>query len=214
MTSSNERASSHQLQTWHASVDVSRTTPPISQQNITRTVSVITEDVLPPTRPGRAEEDRTVRRLNQAAFKLLAYPILYFCLTVPIGTVALASLAGHIWLKPIYIASCFYGSTGWANVILYTATRKGIISWIWVRKCTLKTIISNRRIDVPHHSINIRPTTLSSKLSFSSTHPFVNSEQNPNWDSFSAPELGRNVPSDDTRTVAKGIDRESDKTFV
>jgi hypothetical protein len=215
MTSSNDRASSHQLQTWHASVDASRGTHPVSQPKITRTVTVIAEDAPAPTRPWRSEEDRAHRRLNQAAFKLLAYPLLYLCLTVPIGTVALASLAGHIWLTPVYVASCFYGSTGWANVILYTATRKGIISWNWIRKCTPKTWAntSDRRVGVPHHSLNVAPSTLSSKLSFSSTHPIVNSEQNPDWDSFSAPELGSNAPSDNTRKVG-GIDRDGDRTSV
>lgn len=212
MTSSTEQASSHRLQTWRASVDVGNGKHPIAPQKITRTVTAIVEDAPAPQRFGRAEEDRALRRMNQAAFKLLAYPILYFCLTVPIGTVALASLAGHIWLNPVYIASCFYGSTGWANVILYTATRKGIISWNWIRKCTPKTrtTIPNRHIDATHHPINIMPTTTSSKLSFSSTHPFVSSEQNRDWGSFSSPEQGINVSSDST----KKLDRHNRMTSV
>ena len=213
MTSSNDRASSHQLQTWHASVDASRRTHPVSKPKITRTVTVIAEDAPAPTRPWRSEEDRAHRRLNQASFKLLAYPLLYLCLTVPIGTVALASLAGHIWLTPVYVASCFFGSSGWANVILYTATRKGIISWNWIRPKTWASI-SDRRVGVPHHSLNVAPTTLSSKLSFSSTHPFVNSEQNPDWDSFPLPELAGNVLPGNTRKVEGNINREGDRTSI
>jgi hypothetical protein len=215
MTSSNDRASSQQLQTWHVSVDPSRGTHPVSQKKITRTVTVVAEDAPAPTRPWRSEEDRAHRRLNQASFTLLAYPLLYLCLTVPIGTVALASLAGHIWLTPVYVASCFYGSSGWANVILYTATRKGIVSWNWIRKCTPKPLAStsDSLVGVPQNSLNVAPTTLSSKFSFSSAHPLVNSEQNPDWDSFPAPEIGSNVPSDNIRKV-EGIDCDGDRTSV
>lgn len=213
ITSSNERTSSHQLQSWEANVDVGSENHPVSRQMISRTVTVVPEESPAPRRPGVPEEDIAHRRLNQAAFKLLAYPILYLWLTVPIGTVALASLAGHIWLKPVYIASCFYGSTGWANVILYTATRKGIISWDWIRKCTPKmsTVRSNRCADVSHHSTNVMPSTLSSKLSFSSAHPLVKSEQNSYTDSFSTMEPACNVPLDNTKNVGS-LDREDGRT--
>ena len=178
-------------------------------------MTVIAEDAPASTRPWRSEEDRAHRRLNHASSKHLAYPLLYLCLTVPIGTVALASLAGHIWLTPVYVVSCFYGSSGWANVILYTATRKGIISWNWIRKCTPEpwASTSDRDVGGPQHSLNVAPSTLTSKLSFSSTHPIVNSEQNPDWDSLSAPEIGSDVPSDNIRKVG-GINRDAGGTSV
>jgi hypothetical protein len=191
VASSTEQTTSHQLQNWQATVEVgSEVVHPSSHPVIIRTATVTTQDHLSTRRNGRSEADRVHRQMNQAAFRLLCYPILYICLTMPIATVALADLAGRLWFKPIYLASCFYASSGWANVVLYTATRKGIISWDWLTK---RKRGSGSTAPQAHRTGGSRNSTLaaatvSSKLSaisISSSHPLVDSPELRNSESDS-----------------------------
>ena len=81
----------------------------------------------------RTEEDRTQKQIKQVALKLLCYPILFTCLAMPLAATRLAQFVGDDWsISTMYIGACFYCSSGLCNVLLYTATRRGIISWDWI----------------------------------------------------------------------------------
>jgi hypothetical protein len=132
---------SHELRNWQANLETGIPTDPTSPGAIMTktTVTVVTED-RPATmynhaRRARTEADRAHRRMNQVALTLLCYPISYICLTMPIAITRLSQFAGNNWgLTAIYVAACVYSSSGLCNVLLYTATRRGIISWGWLFK--------------------------------------------------------------------------------
>lgn len=74
--------------------------------------------------------ERSRRRMHQVAVTLLCYPLAYLVLTGPILVIPMASfLRKNIPISAVYALSSVYTSTGWVNVILYTVTRKGIVSW-------------------------------------------------------------------------------------
>ena len=74
--------------------------------------------------------ERARRRMHQVAVTLLCYPLAYLVLTGPILVIPMASfLRKNIPVSSVYALSSVYTSTGWVNVILYTVTRKGIVSW-------------------------------------------------------------------------------------
>lgn len=131
--SSSENQSSHELQSWQANLEAGKVSPPIAPRQIltTKTVTVTTENR--PQRRQRSEADRAHKRMNQVALTLLGYPVMYICLTMPISITRISEFAGHHWgLTSIYVAACIYCCSGFVNVLLYTATRKGIISWGWL----------------------------------------------------------------------------------
>src|SRR5271156_247366 len=79
------------------------------------------------------DTDRTHRKMNQVALTLLAYPIMYICLTLTLSITRLSQFAGDNWgLTCVYVGASIFCCTGWVNVLVYTATRKGIISWDWL----------------------------------------------------------------------------------
>lgn len=44
----------------------------------------------------------------------------------------LANFVGRDWGKAVvFVGATLYTCGGWCNVVLYTATRKGIVSWDW-----------------------------------------------------------------------------------
>jgi hypothetical protein len=64
---------------------------------------------------------------------LLCYPITYILLTMPLSITRLSQFAGNNWgLPAIHAAAAIYCCSGFINVMLYTLTRKGIISWDWL----------------------------------------------------------------------------------
>jgi hypothetical protein len=76
------------------------------------------------------ETERVTKRINQVAIILLCYPIEYLCLTVPISVVRVATYSGaEFSLTVSYIVVAIYACSGWANVLLYTISKKGIVSW-------------------------------------------------------------------------------------
>jgi|SRR5947207_270995 len=107
------------------------------------TVTVMSEDsrrtYLSAAARARAETDRTRRRMNKVAVTLLLYPILYICLTMPLSITRLAQFAGNSWrISVVHAAAAIYCCSGWCNVLLYTLTRRGIISWNWLFNCGKK----------------------------------------------------------------------------
>jgi len=78
------------------------------------------------------DEDQSQKRTKEEALKLLIYPLLFTCFAMPFAIARVAQLAGHKWsFLAIDIGVCFYCSSGWVNVVVYVATRKGLISWGW-----------------------------------------------------------------------------------
>jgi hypothetical protein len=104
----------------------------------TKIVSVTTEDrrpsIMPNLHSSRSTNDSNVqrKRMLQVARSLLWYPLVYLCLTAPITIGRLGTYAGDSWGQTvIFVGASIYACAGWCNVLLYTATRKGIISWTW-----------------------------------------------------------------------------------
>ena len=134
-TSTSEIQSWCETSNWQANLEAgppNQSTPP-KQIITTQTVTVMTEErpVQHPTM--KAEPDRAHQRMNQVALTLLFYPIMYICLTMPLVTTRVSQFAGNKWgLTSIYVGASIYCCSGFVNVLLYTATRKGIISWDWL----------------------------------------------------------------------------------
>ena len=144
VASTSEIQSSHELQSWQANLEAGTPDQPAAPKQIitTQTVTVTTED-RPQRRTMKTEADRAHKRMNQVAVTLLCYPVMYICLTMPLAITRLSSFAGNEWgLTSIYVGASIYCCSGFVNVLLYTATRKGIISWNWLftrRKSTTST---------------------------------------------------------------------------
>ena len=98
---------------------------------ITKSVSIFTEgnpnSMIP--RPNPAAR-RTYHRINKVSTTLLIYPILYVIVTLPISLSRIAQFAGQQWgLTFAHFGAALFECTGWINVLLYTMTRKGLVSW-------------------------------------------------------------------------------------
>jgi hypothetical protein len=67
------------------------------------------------------------------ARSLLWYPSVYVILTMPLSIVRFADIVGHPWSQTaVFTCASLYVCEGWCNVLLYTATRPGLISWTWL----------------------------------------------------------------------------------
>jgi hypothetical protein len=98
---------------------------------VTKSVSICTE-AHPNPRPPRSNVNgrRTYHQVNKVSVTLLIYPILYMILTLPISVSRIAEFAGQEWgLTVVYFSAALFECTGWINVLLYTSTRKGLVSW-------------------------------------------------------------------------------------
>jgi len=134
-SSVDNHSSGHELQRWQGTVDTEAVAPQPGLQRVltTQTVTVITETHASAIRRVRRNEDNSRRRMTQVAVRLLCYPIVYISLTMPVSIARLAQLSGHNWgLTAILVGAAVYVCSGWVNVFLYTATRKGFISWDWL----------------------------------------------------------------------------------
>jgi len=79
------------------------------------------------------DTERAKRRMNTIAVTLLCYPAAYLCLTMPLSVARVAIYCGANFSPAVsYIVIAIFGSSGWVNVLLYTITRKGIVSWDWI----------------------------------------------------------------------------------
>jgi hypothetical protein len=132
----------HELSGWQANLEAggADSESPANPKAIiqTKTVTVTTEERPAPVKRRNhmvTEAERAHKRMNQVALTLLSYPIAYICLTMPLSITRLSQFAGKDWgLTCIYAGACIFCCTGFVNVLLYTATRKGIISWSWLFK--------------------------------------------------------------------------------
>jgi hypothetical protein len=80
-------------------------------------------------------ETNPLRRIDNVSVKLLLYPTVYVALTLPLSILRLYQFSGRTFnLKTIYFGASLWQLQGFFNVILYTTTRKGIVSWDWVKQ--------------------------------------------------------------------------------
>ena len=74
-----------------------------------------------------------VRRMKHVSLTMLCDPVLYIFLTMTLSIARISEFAGKPWsLQQVYVGAAIYECSGIVNVLLYTATRKGIISWDWL----------------------------------------------------------------------------------
>jgi len=151
--STSEMQSTHELQSWQANLEAGNPEQPAAPKQIitTQTVTVTTSE-RPQRRTMKTEADRAHKRMNQVALTLLCYPIMYICLTMPLCITRLSSFAGNeLGLTSIYVGASIYCCSGFVNVLLYTATRKGIISWNWLFKRRKSTVSSETAPPPPYN---------------------------------------------------------------
>lgn len=103
--------------------------PPAHPQGpviVTKSVSVYTES---PANP-RTNTRQTYDQLNNVSIRLLIYPILYVILTLPISISRISEFRDQeLGLTFAYFGAALFECTGFINVLLYTSTRKGLVSW-------------------------------------------------------------------------------------
>jgi hypothetical protein len=103
--------------------------PPVRSSGpviVTRSVTVNTES---PANP-RTNARRTCDQINNVSITLIIYPILYMILTLPISISRISEFRGQeLGLTFAYFGAALFECTGFINVLLYTSTRKGLISW-------------------------------------------------------------------------------------
>ena len=127
--------SPHEISNWQANLEAGPPEQPTPPKQIitTQTVTITTEERSFQRPTVKAEPDRAHQRMNQVALTLLFYPVMYICLTMPLVITRVSEFAGNKWgLTSIYVGASIYCCSGFFNVLLYTATRKGIISWDWL----------------------------------------------------------------------------------
>ena len=143
--SNGPHATGHELSPWQANLESGIPSVQINPHTFitTKTVHVTTEERNPdPLTPHKnslqphtmnPDADRTHKKMNQVALTLLAYPIMYICLTLTLCITRFSEFAGDDWgFTCVYVGASIFCCTGWVNALMYTATRKGIISWDWL----------------------------------------------------------------------------------
>lgn len=98
--------------------------------------------------------ERACERMNRASVILISYPVVYICLTMPMCIARICQFAGIHWSLPaVYAGTVIYVCSGVVNVLVYTATREGIIPWRQLfkrqRKPAQTNPISTKSDDVP-----------------------------------------------------------------
>jgi hypothetical protein len=182
-TSTSDIQSWHETSNWQANLEAGPAEQPTPPKQIitTQTVTVTTEE-RPVQRPTiKVEPDRAHQRMNQVALTLLFYPVMYICLTMPLVITRVSEFAGNQWgLTSIYAGASIYCCSGFVNVLLYTATRKGIISWDWLfrrRRSTSSEVAPpppyNTHYPGSHHFRNNSDSTLHLPLGLSSKPSMV-----------------------------------------
>jgi hypothetical protein len=104
----------------------------------------------PRTPRPNASARRTYHQVNKVSVTLLIYPVVYMILNMPISMARIAEFAGHDWgITFLHFGAALFECTGWINVLLYTSTRKGLVSWnrltFWKRDNNVSKPSSGRR---------------------------------------------------------------------
>ena len=80
--------------------------------------------------PRNLQQSAPEQRLSRASKIMLCYPAIYFVLVLPLAVARIMEFDNKNWsLTAVYVGGALFDCQGWVNVILYTATRQGIISW-------------------------------------------------------------------------------------
>ena len=75
-------------------------------------------------------ESSTSQRMNRVSVALLLYPAVYVILVLPVAIARISEFLGERFsLRAVYVGGCLFSLQGFAQVVLYTTTRKGIIPW-------------------------------------------------------------------------------------
>ena len=70
------------------------------------------------------------RRLRRVSVTLLCYPVLYLIFLMPLSIARLREFSGlNPSLTFTYAAAAVFDCQGFVNVILYTSTRRGLVTW-------------------------------------------------------------------------------------
>lgn len=74
---------------------------------------------------GFGQTHAKAKKLVWASRAMLAYPVVYTLLTIPLASIRMAAYAGHT-IPAVYllVAGCFMVSCGWVNALIYTLTRR------------------------------------------------------------------------------------------
>ena len=153
--------SPHGLRPWEVNLEGGKGEEQLDSSQIitTRTVTVSTQER--PVQPvGVDKSGQQVRqRMNRVSTILLLYPVIYIILTMPLAISRIAEFAGQEWgLTYVYVGAAIFDCSGLANVLLYTTTRKGIISWSWFKRqrqapAPLQLRQHSIQLQVPLHSM-------------------------------------------------------------
>jgi hypothetical protein len=155
-STSDAQQSNHELSNWQANLEAGVASPSLTPKQIitTQTVSITTEERHTPRRshPKSSDADRTHRKMNHAALTLLCYPVMYIALTITLCITRLAQFGNKDWgLGPVYAGAAIFECTGFVNVLLYTLTRRGIISWSWLKG--RRNMSDAQRVESPIRSL-------------------------------------------------------------
>ena len=138
----------HESDPWRAYLDPAKSSAEGSEIVVTPSTSVTNGEQCYPVACQSTQlyvDENAKKRMNSVATTLLCYPIAYICIIMPITASRIAQFTGaHVPLPVIYFTAGFYASTGYVNVIMYTVTRKGIISWDWLFR-----LVGRRRNELP-----------------------------------------------------------------
>ena len=132
--STSQHKDTHELQSWEVNIETGEPAQyTTSSQLFTMNSGNTTmEDSHTQRTQTRSTRPRADKRMNQVSLTLLCYPIVYIILTMPIAVSRLCEFGGKKGsLTSIYIGGYLFMSSGLINVLLYTTTRRGIISWRW-----------------------------------------------------------------------------------
>ena len=70
------------------------------------------------------------QNMNRISVALLLYPAVYMILVLPVAIARISEFAGKGFsLTAVYAGACLFSLQGFAQVVLYTTTRKGIIPY-------------------------------------------------------------------------------------
>ena len=139
-STSDHHTTNHELEPWQANLESGAPTVPTTPGQMTTTMTVtVTSEERPtaslPRVPNRArdEGERSRRQMNHVALTLLCYPLSYIICTAPLTITRVTQFAGNQPSLTIFVISgAIYCCSGTCNAALYTATRRGIISWGWL----------------------------------------------------------------------------------
>jgi hypothetical protein len=125
---SSQELSANENGTWHSNVEGENLTDPVTTRVFSNKITTIKTDEFSPQTTTYISTAQ--RRLSRVSWTLLCYPIIYFVLVLPLAVARIMEFANKDWsLTSVYVGGALFDVQGIVNVILYTATRQGIISW-------------------------------------------------------------------------------------